>query len=115
MIKQGKVFINGKKILHFSVFVDPKKDLIRLKNRTIHVGEKKPLYLMFNKHKKVLTTNQDPKGRPTVMDYIKNYKERLFPVGRLDWDSEGLLILTNEGDFADKILHPNIKFQKLIL
>ena len=99
----------------FTIFVDPKKDIVRLKNRKIHVGEKRSLYLMFNKPQKVLTTNQDPMGRPTVMNYVKNYKDRLFPVGRLDWDLEGLLILTNDGNFTDKILHPKYKNPKTYL
>lgn len=115
LIKQGNVFINGKKILHLSIFVDPKKDLVRLKKRKIHAREEKSLSLMFNKPQRVLTTNQDPMGRPTVMDYFKNEKDRLFPVGRLDWDSEGLLILTNDGDLADKILHPKYKIPKTYL
>ena len=67
---------------------------------------------MFNKPQKVLTTNKDPKGRPIVMDYIRKYKGHLFPVGRLDWDSEGLLILTNDGEFTNKILHPKNKIPK---
>ena len=70
---------------------------------------------MFNKPQKVLTTSKDPQGRPTVMDYLKKYKGRLFSVGRLDWDSEGLLILTNDGDFSDKVLHPKNKVTKTYL
>ena len=112
MIKKGEIFVNGKKISNLAVFVDPEKDIVKLKKQKIVFKKTEPLYLMFNKPQKVLTTNEDPKGRPIVMDYIKKYKGRLFPVGRLDWDSEGLLILTNDGDFANKVLHPKNKIHK---
>ena len=115
MIEKGDIFINNKKISRFTTFVDPKKDTVRIKKQKIHAINKSLCYLMFNKPQKVLTTSHDPKGRPTVMDYIKNHKERLFPVGRLDWDSEGLLLFTNNGDFSDKILQPRHKIPKTYL
>ena len=115
MIKKGQVFVNGKKISQLAVFVDPEKDLVKIKNQVIHSKNTPALYLMFNKPSKVLTTAHDPKGRPTVMDYIKSPKERLFSVGRLDWDSEGLLILTNDGDLANKALHPKNQIPKTYL
>lgn len=115
VIQKGEVFINGKKVSQSAVFVDPKKDAIRWKKRKIHSGKKEFIYLMFNKPPKVLTTTKDPKGRATVMDYIKKHKERLFPVGRLDWDSEGLLLLSNDGDFSSKVLHPKSKIPKTYL
>ena len=112
IIKKGEVFVNDKKILQLAVFVDPKKDSVRIKNQPIYFKKTASIYLMFNKPPKVLSTSQDPKGRPIVMDYIPKHKERLFLVGRLDWDSEGLLILTNDGDFSDKVLHPKNKIPK---
>ena len=112
MIKKGEIFVNDKKILQLAVFVDPKKDSVRIKNQPIYFKKTASIYLMFNKPSKVLSTSQDPKGRPIVMDYIPKHKERLFLVGRLDWDSEGLLILTNDGDFSDKVLHPKNKIPK---
>lgn len=75
----------------------------------------KPTVLMFHKPRYVLTTTHDPSGRPTVMDYLSSVKIPVFPVGRLDWDSEGLLILTNDGDLAQKILHPSGKVTKTYL
>lgn len=115
IIKRGQVFVNGKKISQLAVFVDPKKDLVKIKRQVIHSKNDPKHCFMFNKPPKVLTTAHDPKGRPTVMDYIKSPKERLFSVGRLDWDSEGLLILTNDGDLANNILHPKNQIPKTYL
>ena len=70
---------------------------------------------MFNKPRGVLTTLEDPLGRPTVQDYLKKLPHRLFPVGRLDWDSEGLLILTNDGEYAQRITHPSAEVTKTYL
>ncbi len=106
VIKKGQVFVNGQKISRLSVFVDPNKDTVKVKKQIIRSERAPAFYIMLNKPPKSLTTTQDSKGRPTVMDYIKKPKGRLFPVGRLDWDSEGLLILTNDGDFANKALSP---------
>ena len=115
LIKNGDIFVNGKRISQLAVFVDPKKDVVKLKKKIIRAHPTQSIYIMFNKPRKVLTTTKDPKGRPLVMDYIKKYKERLFPVGRLDWLSEGLLILTNDGDFSDKVLQPKNKIPKTYL
>lgn len=112
LVKQKEVFINGKRISHLAVFVDPKQDIVKIGKQRVYAVNATSLYLMFNKPPKVLTTSRDPKGRPIVMDYIKRYKGRLFPVGRLDWDSEGLIILTNDGDFANKVLHPKNRIPK---
>lgn len=112
LIEQGKIFVNDKKISKAVVFVDPQKDSVRIKKQKVYTQRKNFLYLMFNKPEKVLSSTHDPKGRPIVMDYIKKQNQRLFPVGRLDWASEGLLLLTNDGDFADKVLHPRNKIPK---
>jgi len=70
---------------------------------------------MFNKPKNVVISLHDPEGRPTVKDFLKGVKYRVFPVGRLDYDSEGLLLLTNDGDFAHAVLHPSKKISKTYL
>ena len=103
-IKQGRVFVNGQKVSQLSCFVDLKKDKVHLGKKLISKNLKTGIYLMFNKPTQVLSSRKDSKGRPVVMDYIPKYKERLFLVGRLDWDSEGLLLLTNDGQFSEKIL-----------
>ena len=115
MVKKGEVFVNDKKISKLAVFVDPKKDSVRINRKKVYCGKTPSIYLMFNKPPKVLSSSSDPKGRPIVMDYIKRQKQRLFLVGRLDWDSEGLLILTNDGDFASSVLHPKNKIPKSYL
>ena len=113
LIKKGFVFVNNQKVSKAFVLVHPKKDRIRVKRQLLPPKQSQNLYIMLNKPRKVLTTSQDPKGRPTVMDYVRQYKkQRLFSVGRLDWDSEGLLLLTNDGDFTHQILHPKNKIPK---
>ena len=115
MIRKGKVFINDKRVSHPAVFVDPKKDFVRINKQPVHWQKSPMVYLMFNKPQKVLTTSFDPKGRPTVMDYIRKHRVRIFSVGRLDWDSEGLLLLTNDGDFSAKVIHPKNRIPKTYL
>ncbi len=115
LIKRGEVFINGSKVKNLGVLIDSQKDQVRIKNRIIHKQNFSPVYIMLNKPENVLTTTADPKDRTTVMDFIKKHKQRIFPIGRLDWKSEGLLLLTNDGDFAQKILHPKNKISKTYL
>ena len=108
LIQDSKVFVNGKKIKDPAYPVEFQKDKVRIQKRYIQVQEQKPLYLMFHKPIQVLSTSFDPKGRPTVMDFIPQKKERLFLVGRLDWDSEGLILITNDGDFANRVSSPEV-------
>ena len=114
-IKQGHVFVNDQRVSQLSVFVDPEKDKVRVQKKLVSTKSQPFLYLMFNKPTQVLSARKDSKGRPVVMDYIPRYKERLFLVGRLDWDSEGLLLLTNNGLFSEKILNPKNKVSKTYL
>ena len=114
-IKQGFVFVNGQKVSRLAVFVDPKKDKVRFQKKQILTKPEPFLYLMFNKPLQVLSARKDSKGRPVVMDYIPQHKQRLFLVGRLDWDSEGLLLLTNDGRFSEKVLNPKNKIAKTYL
>jgi 23S rRNA pseudouridine2605 synthase len=103
-IKAGRVEVNDRTVTELGVKVDPAKDIIKVDGRPI-VGEKK-VYLAFHKPKGVITSVTDPEGRKTVSDYLKDVKERVYPVGRLDYDSEGLLLLTNDGDLANLLTHP---------
>lgn len=116
LVKAGQVFLNGERVKTPAVKVHIKKDKVRIKNRIVVVRAAfNPLYFAFNKPEKVLTTAKDPKGRTVVMDFFKKVRQRVFPVGRLDWDSEGLLFVTNDGEFAQKILHPKQKLPKTYL
>ncbi|WP_123040845.1 pseudouridine synthase [Cohnella candidum] len=104
LIKEGKVTVNDEVVTELGAKADPTADVIKVSGRPIK--QEKKLYLLFNKPKGVITTMTDPKGRSTVNDYLKDVKERVYPVGRLDYDSEGLLLLTNDGDLAQKLTHP---------
>ena len=115
IIASGQVFVNGKNIRDLSFLVQPKKDKIRINKKYIRPIEQKKIYIMFHKPAKVLSSSKDPKGRPTVMDYLPKTKERLFLVGRLDWDSEGLLLATNDGELTNKVLSPKNRIPKSYL
>ena len=116
LVKAGQVFLNGERVKTPAVKVHVKKDKVKIKNRIVIVRASfRPLYFAFNKPEKVLTTAKDPKGRVVVMDFFKKVRQRVFPVGRLDWDSEGLLLVTNDGEFAQKVLHPRQKLPKTYL
>lgn len=111
LIEKGQVKVNGRTVIELGTRVDEKQDQVRVKGKLITQPIQKS-YFIFNKPKNVVSTLSDPEGRPTVADYFKNQKERLFPVGRLDWDSEGLLLMTNDGDFANEVSHPKKKIPK---
>lgn len=114
LIEQGLVQVNGKKVFELGIRVNPNKDKIVVEGNPVTFFYKK-VYVMFHKPKGVLTTLSDPEGRPTVAEYFKNYPVRLFPVGRLDWESEGLLLMTNDGDFANAVMHPKKEITKSYL
>ncbi|MGB9716325.1 MAG: pseudouridine synthase [Thermodesulfovibrionales bacterium] len=113
LILEGKVTVNGK-VATIGMKVDPEKDYIKVEGKLITGFKRdfKKVYLMFNKPKGVVTTLFDPEGRTTIKDFLKGVKYRVFPVGRLDYDSEGLLLLTNDGDFANAVMHPSKKISK---
>jgi 23S rRNA pseudouridine2605 synthase len=104
-ITAGRVTIDGITVVDMGVKIDPEKQIVRVDGKKIH-QEKKNVYLLLNKPKGYVTTMSDPQGRPIVTDLIKNTRERLFPVGRLDLDTQGALILTNDGEFAQRVQHP---------
>lgn len=114
LIDQGLVYVNGKKVFELGMKIDPENDSVTVDGKLIKPS-KAGVYLMFNKPKRVMTTMNDPEGRPCVGEYFADYGERVFPVGRLDWDSEGLLIMTNDGDFANQVTHPKFEIPKTYL
>jgi 23S rRNA pseudouridine2605 synthase len=113
LIIAGRVTVNGKTAI-LGMKADPNRDHIKFDGKLILRPEPK-VYLMLNKPRGVVTSLSDPEDRPTVKDFLKGVKYRVFPVGRLDYDSEGLLLLTNDGDFAQAILHPSKKIPKSYL
>jgi 23S rRNA pseudouridine2605 synthase len=112
LVKNGQIQINGKVITEPGTIVN-NGDKVSYKGKNLQLEVKKVYYLM-NKPKGVITTLEDERGRKTVMDIIKfKIKERIFPVGRLDRATTGLLILTNDGDLAKKLTHPSHKVKKI--
>jgi len=108
LIKNGKVKV-GQTIAKIGDRVDPEKDEIFVDGKKI--SYEKRIYIILNKPTGYVTTLDDPHAKKIILDLVK-IKERVFPVGRLDKDSEGLLILTNDGDFANRIIHPSFKINK---
>lgn len=114
LIQEGKVWVNGKKITQLGTKIDPDNDIITVNGKRIKMSENK-IYILLYKPSGYVTTVKDPQGRRTVMDLLKQVKERVFPVGRLDYDTEGLLILTNDGDFSYALTHPKFQIKKTYL
>lgn len=111
LIEDGHVTVNGKRVFELGVRVNPHEDKVMVDGKPLRKPNQK-LYLLFNKPRGVLTTMDDPHDRPTIADYLGGVPGRVFPVGRLDWDSEGLVLLTNDGDFANKVMHPREEVTK---
>ncbi|WP_374075317.1 pseudouridine synthase [Bdellovibrio bacteriovorus] len=115
MIEEGLVTVNGKRVYELGIKVDPQSDRILVDGKPLRKPLTQKLYLVMNKPKGVLTTMDDPHERPTIAEYLEGVPSRVFPVGRLDWDSEGMLLLTNDGDFANKVMHPKAEVTKTYL
>ena len=113
MIREGRVRLNGEIVTRMGVIVDPMVDAIKVDGKRIHLRQAPHIYLVLNKPRGVVTTLSDPEGRPTVADLIPKGMPRLFPAGRLDFNSEGLLLLTDDGDLARNLTHPSRKITKV--
>lgn len=111
LITAGKIKVNGTTVRELGSRVDPELDAVTVDGKRVQL-EEKFLYL-FHKPTKVITSLSDPRGRPTIADYTADMPVRLFPVGRLDFDVSGLLLLTNDGDLADRLLHPRHKTERV--
>jgi 23S rRNA pseudouridine2605 synthase len=105
LIREGRVMINGRPA-RIGEKADPDRDHIKVDGRRINWAAPK-VYLLLNKPKGIVTTADDPEGRTTVIDLVGMSKPRLFAVGRLDWDAEGFLLLTNDGEMAHRLSHPS--------
>lgn len=103
LILEGRVKVNGKVVTELGTKADLMRDHIKVDSKLIH-APKNLLYLMMHKPKEVVTTMDDPQGRKTIVELLRGVKERVYPVGRLDYHSEGLLLLTNDGEFANRIM-----------
>ncbi len=111
MISEGRVSVNGVTVEMLGIQVDGEKDKVEVDGKSIK-PMKSGVYLMLNKPTGYLVTAKDPFQRPTIMDLLPSMKNRIFPVGRLDLDSEGLLLLTNDGDLANRLMHPSYQVIK---
>lgn len=109
-ILEGRVMINGEIVKDLGVQADPDCDLILIDH--LPIQKEKKVYYLFNKPSQVMTTRKDPQGRRTIMDFFSQVEERLFPVGRLDFDTEGLVLLTNDGAMMNGLLHPSKEIEK---
>lgn len=113
MIIEGRVRVNGV-VAALGMKADITKDHIKVNGKLIRSPEHQ-VYIILNKPEGCITSMYDPEGRPTVRDYLKGVKTNVFPVGRLDYNSEGLLFMTNDGELANAILHPASKIPKTYL
>ncbi len=111
MITAGRVAVNGTVVTELGSKADPDRDRITLDGRLVRLAEER-LYILLNKPAGYVTTMKDPQGRPIVSSLLKGIKERVFPVGRLDYNTEGLLLLTNDGEWANTLAHPRHEVDK---
>jgi pseudouridine synthase len=114
MLMEGRVTVNGKVIDKLGFKADLSKDHIKVDGKRLTHSEPK-ITLLLNKPRGYLSTVEDPQGRPTVMDLLKKVRGRIYPVGRLDFDAEGILLLTNDGDLAYTLSHPKFSIPRTYL
>jgi 16S rRNA pseudouridine516 synthase len=106
MILAGRVAVNGNKVTELGTKADPESDRIEVDGKLLQTNAPKFVYLLLNKPIGVMSTCDDPQGRKTVLDILPSQYRHVYPVGRLDYNSSGALILTNNGDFANYLMHP---------
>lgn len=111
MILEGRVQVNGEKIVTLGTKVSP-KDKISVDGREIKIVREAFDYYLLNKPTGYITSAKDPQGRRTVMDLLQKVEQRVYPVGRLDYDTSGLLVLTNDGELAHRLMHPSYGVEK---
>jgi len=114
LITGGHVTVNGHTVTELGSKADAETDHIKVDGKLLR-GPERHVYILLNKPKGYVTTVSDPEGRPTVMDLVKHVSARIYPVGRLDWSSEGLLLLTNDGELASKLTHASSHVPKTYL
>ena len=114
LIAEGNVQVNGKKVFELGLRIDPKDDRVVVGGKPVKQQSMK-VYIMFHKPKNIVTTMDDPEGRPNISMFFERLPVRVFPVGRLDWDTEGLILLTNDGDFSQRVMHPKEQVPKTYL
>jgi 23S rRNA pseudouridine2605 synthase len=111
IITSGRVKVNGEVVTELGSKADPDKDAITVDGNPVHKQRSK-VYILLFKPSGYMTTLKDPEGRPVVTDLLKGVTERVYPVGRLDYNTEGLLLLTNDGEWANRLMHPRHEVEK---
>lgn len=113
LIEAGRIRVNGRVVDELGLKVDPARDRIDVGGRAVRGGNERPVYILLFKPSGYVVTVKDPYGRPTVMDLLPKLQARVYPVGRLDADSEGALLLTNDGEMAFRLTHPKHEIGKV--
>ena len=111
-IKKGKVTVNGE-VAELGLRIDPARDTVIYKGKKISPPKRKKTYILLNKPRGTVTTLSDEKGRPTVISLLQGLNIRVYPVGRLDFDSDGLLLLTDDGELTNRLTHPKHQIPKI--
>jgi len=111
LIKEGRVVVNGERVKTFGIQIDPRKDTVLVDGEKVRLPSRLSYYIFF-KPKEVVSTMDDPEGRVCITKFFPKGVKGLFPVGRLDFHSEGLLLLTNDGELSARLLHPRFKVLK---
>lgn len=109
LIKEGRVKVNGKTVTEMGLNVS-KNDTIEVDN--IPIQQEQTLYFLLNKPRGVISSATDPKGRKTVVDFFPSVEQRIYPVGRLDYDTTGVILLTNDGELTNQLTHPKYGVEK---
>ncbi len=112
-ITEGRVSVNGKAVLELGEKIDPTRDRVVAGGKPVRAEEERPAYILLNKPAGRVVSVKDPFGRPTVMELLRHVSARVYPVGRLDLDTEGALLLTNDGDLALRLAHPRFGVVKI--
>ncbi len=114
LIAAGRVEVDGHRVTELGVRIDPKRNVVHVDGMRVQLDESL-VYIALNKPLGVVSAMTDPQGRPTLAEYVENRDERLFHVGRLDVDTEGLILLTNDGELAHRLSHPSFEVPKTYL
>ena len=112
LIRSGRVCVDGVRVTEMGIQIDPDRQRVTCDRKEVKPQGASHLYILLNKPKGYVTTMSDPQGRPVVTSLLKTVKTRVFPVGRLDLDTEGALLLTNDGDLTYRVLHPKFETTK---
>jgi 16S rRNA U516 pseudouridylate synthase RsuA-like enzyme len=113
LIEEGRIKVNGRMVDELGLKIDPARDRVVVGGRAIRGGDERPVYILLYKPAGQVVTVKDPFGRPTVMDLLPKLPARVYPVGRLDAESEGVLLLTNDGETAFRLIHPKHEIGKI--